>query len=258
MNLFGCCRLKKIPKGRNLSRPGSPSLFTSTKCTFKQSPLQTQHEIRRGDGNTGNFPVKLVSLGVVSVLLGTPSLVLLTLFHLFLLHRGISRDSRHKRSETVSILASSRMEIEESDGTKEEGTRTMEPSRVEEGNRRAWTDSKHSVSSRGLNEPSTGRRGSLNLDVNPPLPNSEPDESTPFELEEETSSTVPFVSNRVTLPGDRSTAQGRRGSSVSFTTLQTTSWFERTPLSRTPSFKSMPLLSVNGTRPTTRNPLPRE
>lgn len=66
-----------------------------------------------------------------------------------------------------------------------------------------------------------------------------------------------FVSSLATSLGDQSTPPARPVSLVSFTTHQTTNLSEPTPLSRVPSSKLMPLLSVNGTKLTMEHLLRR-
>merc|ERR1711964_76878 len=66
-----------------------------------------------------------------------------------------------------------------------------------------------------------------------------------------TASSVPFVSTPATSPGLLRVSPARSVLSSSLSILPTTSWSEPTPSPDPPSSKSMPLLSVNGTRPTT-------
>merc|ERR1712225_220998 len=66
-----------------------------------------------------------------------------------------------------------------------------------------------------------------------------------------TASSVPFVSTPATSPGLLRVSPARSVRSSSLSILPTTSWSEPTPSPDLPSSKSMPLLSVNGTRPTT-------
>merc|ERR1711939_720657 len=65
-----------------------------------------------------------------------------------------------------------------------------------------------------------------------------------------TASSVPFVSTPATSPGLLRVSPARSVRSSSLSILPTTSWSEPTPSPDPPSSKSMPLLSVNGTRPT--------